>query len=94
MWRPVLMARFDGYGDEAQAATVLSIESQAQRFATMLLAPAIGLAVDSTQSSGFGGPFWPIGAVGLAVGLLLLVTSAPARKRSKGTLTETPVARS
>jgi hypothetical protein len=76
MWRPVLMARFDSYGDESQAATVLSIESQAQRFATMLLAPLIGLAIDNTQSGGIGGPFWPIGAVGLAVGLLVLVTSS------------------
>ena len=79
MWRPVLMARFDSYGDEAQAATVLSIESQAQRFATMLLAPLIGLAIDATQSGGPGGPFWPIGAVGLVVGLLVLVTSSPAK---------------
>jgi MFS family permease len=79
MWRPVLMARFDSYGDEGQAATVLSIESQAQRFATMLLAPLIGLAIDATQSGGPGGPFWPIGAVGLVVGLLVLVTSSPAR---------------
>ncbi len=79
MWRPVLMARFDSYADEAQAATVLSIESQAQRFATMLLAPLIGLAIDATQSGGPGGPFWPIGAVGLVVGLLVLVTSSPAK---------------
>jgi len=79
MWRPVLMARFDTYGDEAQAATVLSIESQAQRFATMLLAPLIGLAIDATQTGGLGGPFWPIGAVGLVVGLLVLATSSPAR---------------
>lgn len=87
MWRPVLMARFDGYGDEGQAATVLSIESQAQRFATMLLAPLIGLAIDSTQSSGFGGPFWPIGAVGLVVGLLVLVTSSPARTARRQSIT-------
>ncbi|MEE8422853.1 MAG: MFS transporter [Dehalococcoidia bacterium] len=92
MWRPVLMARFDSYGEEGQAATVLSIESQAQRFATMLLAPAIGLAVDSTQSSGVGGPFWPIGAVGLAVGLIFLITSAPAPETSGESLTETTVA--
>ena len=58
---------------------MLSIESQAQRFATMLLAPLIGLAIDATQSGGPGGPFWPIGAVGLVVGLLVLVTSSPAR---------------
>ena len=92
VWRPVLMARFDTHGDEAQAATVLSIESQAQRFATMLLAPAIGLAVDTTQSSGVGGPFWPIGAVGLAVGLLFFITSAPTRQAGSESLTETPVA--
>jgi MFS family permease len=91
MWRPVLMARFDSYGDEGQAATVLSIESQAQRLATMLLAPAIGLAVDTTQSSGAGGPFWPIGAVGLAVGLLFFLTSTPSRLTAPESLGETPV---
>ncbi|HJM89069.1 MAG TPA: MFS transporter [Dehalococcoidia bacterium] len=96
MWRPVLMARFDSYGDEGEAATVLSIESQAQRFATMLLAPAIGLAIDTTQGNDVGGPFWPIGAVGLAVGLIFFATSVAAPKPSSdpGTepLVETPVA--
>ena len=76
LWRPVLMARFDEYSNEAQGATVLSIESQARRFATMILAPLMGLAVDAAQSGGSVGPYWPLGAVGLVAAILFLLTAA------------------
>ena len=56
--------------------TVLSIESQARRFATMILAPLMGLAVDAAQSGGSVGPFWPLGAVGLVAAILFLLTAA------------------
>ena len=81
LWRPVLIARFDEHSSEAQGATVLSIESQARRFATMLLAPPLGLAVDAAQGSSSVGPFWPLGAVGLVAAIAFFVTSArrPAR---------------
>ena len=73
VWRPALISRIDAFGEEAQGATVLSIESQAQRFATMALAPLLGLAMDATQSQGLGGPFWPVGVLGVVVGLIFLV---------------------
>ena len=76
LWRPVLIARFDEYSNEAQGATVLSIESQARRFATMILAPLMGLAVDAAQSGGSVGPYWPLGAVGLVAAILFLLTAA------------------
>ncbi|MDA1061443.1 MAG: MFS transporter [Chloroflexi bacterium] len=76
LWRPVLIARFDEHSNEAQGATVLSIESQARRFATMLLAPLLGLAVDGAQGSGSVGPFWPLGAVGLVAAIAFFVTAA------------------
>lgn len=75
LWRPVLISRFDEHGDEAQGATLLSLESQSRRASTMVLAPLIGLAIDSTVRHDIGGPFWPIGAAGLVVGLLFLVAS-------------------
>ena len=79
LWRPVLISRFDEYGSEAQGATILSIESQSRRFVTMLLAPAIGLAVDTAQTQSLGGAFWPIGVVGVVVGLLFFATATPAK---------------
>lgn len=76
VWRPVLMARFDEHSNEAQGATVLSIESQARRFATMILAPLIGLAIDAAQGGAIGGPYWPLGAVGLVAAILFFLTAA------------------
>ena len=73
IWRPILVSRFDAHGKEAQGATLLSIESQSRRVATMVFAPLVGLAVDSVQAAGPGGMFWPIGALGLMVSLIMLV---------------------
>ena len=73
LWRPALISRIDAFGEESQGATVLSIESQGRRVATMALAPVLGVAMDAAQSQGIGaGPFWPIGVVGVVVGLLFL----------------------
>ena len=72
VWRPILISRFDLHGDELQGASLLSIESQAQRIATMILAPLIGLAVDRVAAGGVGGRFWPVAAVGLLVSLFFL----------------------
>jgi len=66
-WRPVIISRFDRHSAAARGATILSIESQSQRLATMVFAPLIGYAVDATTAHGFGGPFWPIGALGALV---------------------------
>ncbi len=71
-WRPVLISRFDASGDDAQGATLLSIESQGRRLATMGMAPALGLAVDHVRAAGPDGEFWPVGMLGviLALGFL------------------------
>jgi len=79
VWRPALISRIDAFGGEAQGATVLSIESQSRRFATMGLAPLLGLAMDTAQQEGLGGPFWPIGVLGVVVGLLFLLALAAAK---------------
>lgn len=80
LWRPILISRFDVHGDESQGASLLSIESQAQRIATMLLAPPLGLAVDWARSDGTGGAFWPIGALGLVVALAFFATARRPRE--------------
>ena len=75
-WRPVLISRFDGHSTEAQGAIILSIESQSRRFSTMIVAPLMGLAIDTTRTGGLGnGEFWPIGIVGVVVGLLFFLTA-------------------
>ncbi len=57
LWRPALISRFDAHSSAQAGATVLSIESQAQTVATMLLAPALGFAVDRLG-------LWPVGLAG------------------------------
>ena len=75
-WRPVLISRFDEHSTEEQGATILSIESQSRRFATMIVAPLMGLAIDTVQQEQIGaGAFWPIGVIGVIVGLAFLVTA-------------------
>lgn len=66
-WRPVLISRFDEHSSEAAGATVLSIESQAKTFATMICAPLLGLAVDLARNGATTGGFWPIGLTGLLI---------------------------
>ena len=67
--------RFDLHGDESQGAVILSVESQSQRVATVILAPLLGLALDWSTGNDIGGAFWPLGVVGLSVSLLLFVTA-------------------
>ena len=74
LWRPGLLSRFDAQGSEAQGATLLSIESQSRRAATLIVAPVLGLAIDQVRARGLGGPFWPIGGLGLAVPLGFLLS--------------------
>ncbi len=80
VWRPVIISRFDSHSDERQGATVLSIESQAQSIATMATAPVLGLAIDMVAAHGLGGAFWPAGAIGLLVALLMQGPGAPWRR--------------
>ncbi len=79
MWRPILISRFDAHGDESQGASLLSIESQAQRVATMVLAPLLGLAVDWVQNGGPGGQFWPVGAAGAVISIAFFATTLTRR---------------
>ncbi len=72
IWRPILIGRFETFATETHGATVLSIESQAKSFTTMIVAPLLGLAVDSVSASGTGGSFWPVTAVVAIVALLVL----------------------
>jgi len=69
LWRPILLSRLDSCTSEAQGATILSIESQARRTATIVVAPLLGLAVDAVQAHQFGGAFWPAGVLGATVAL-------------------------
>lgn len=76
IWRPVLIARFHALSDDSKSATVLSIESQAKSVATMVIAPALGIAVDLAKSSDLGATeFWPVGVLGAVLALLFLLTA-------------------
>lgn len=71
IWRPILISRFDAHGSDTHAATTLSIESQAQRLAAIIIAPVLGLIIDTTAGGGLsdwsGGPLWPIGVLGMLI---------------------------
>lgn len=77
LWRPILISRFDAHSRENQGATILSIESQSQRVATMILAPLLGVLVDWTWASGIG--VWPVGLAGLLLAAPFALRRAPAR---------------
>jgi len=72
-WRPILIGRIDSVGNEDYGATVMSVESQAKRSAAIVLAPLIGLAVDGAHALESGGDFWPIGLIGLAVVVFMMI---------------------
>jgi MFS family permease len=65
LWRPIQIARFDVWTPEEHGATVLSIENQAKTVSTMVVAPALGLAVDAVMARGLGGELWPVAALGV-----------------------------
>ena len=79
-WRPILMGRLDKVTDTASGATLLSVEHQARGVAAMIGAPLIGFLVDTASSNGSVTAYWPIGAVGVAV--TLLITLAMGRNKS------------
>lgn len=54
VWRPVLISRFDAHGSALQGASLMSIESQARRVATMVVAPVLGVAVDAVGARAAG----------------------------------------
>lgn len=73
LWRPILITRFDQHGGDWQGATLLSVESQARRVATLVLAPAMGWCVDTVQRQGWGGEFWPVGAFGVVIAAVFVL---------------------
>jgi len=81
LWRPILISRFDEYATETHGATVLSIESQAKSVSTILAAPLLGIAVDFINRHGFGGEFWPVGAVGALIAFIMLATANSHRRQ-------------
>ena len=81
LWRPILISRFDRHGPETHGASLLSIENQGRRASTMIIAPVLGLAIDAVahRAGDFGGVgggiYWPIGALGLVISVVMLVTA-------------------
>ena len=75
LWRPVLISRFDTHGSAIQGASLLSVESQARRVATMIMAPILGYAVDAAIAAESVNPWWPVGALGLLCSILFFAKS-------------------
>ncbi len=73
LWRPILIGRFDTHGDIAQGASLMSVESQGRRVATMFVAPVLGLAVDLAREHDPATSMWPVGCVGLAIAIVFVV---------------------
>ena len=77
IWRPILISRFDEHTQAKKGATVLSIESGAQRLSTLLVAPFLGLWIDHLtgleNGSATGAQYWPIGVVGAVAAIAMWV---------------------
>ena len=66
-WRPGLISRFNEQSTPEMSATILSIEAQSKSFATIILAPSLGLLVDMV------GNFSPVGIVGACIAVAILL---------------------
>ena len=73
LWRPILTSRIYAEVEPARGATLLSIESQSHRIATVVLAPLFGWLVDT------GGSFAPAAALAAAVALAFRLRGAAVR---------------
>jgi len=73
LWRPILITRFDTCGGAFQGATLLSIESQARRLATMMIAPILGWAVDKASVGTAHENLWPVGVAGVVISLAFIL---------------------
>ena len=82
LWRPIQISRFDHYTTDEKGATVLSVESQAKSFGTMIMAPILGLAVDFSIHYLNVGEYWPVGALGMILALPFIVYH-PLKKQIK-----------
>ncbi len=81
LFRPVLVGRIDAESQAVGKATVLSLESQGSSLTAVLLAPAVGLAVDQARALASGRGLWAVGLVGGLVALSLLRPRGGARRR-------------
>lgn len=63
-WRPILIGRIDKQTQSGRGATILSLESQAQRITTLFVGPIAGLLVDFARRDGVPGNFWPLALIG------------------------------
>ncbi|GAB5405630.1 MAG: hypothetical protein Aurels2KO_38610 [Aureliella sp.] len=63
-WRPILIGRIDKQTQSGRGATILSLESQAQRLTTLVVGPIAGLLVDFARRDGVPGNFWPLALIG------------------------------
>jgi len=81
-WRPLIISRFDSYSPETHGTSVLSVESQSQTLAKMILAPALGFVVDQIASAGpgSGGKFWPIAAAGVLISAYMVFSARPGNR--------------
>ncbi|MFK7766937.1 MAG: MFS transporter [Mariniblastus sp.] len=75
IWRPILISRFDTLSEAHEGATILSLESQSQRAATMVLAPLMGLIIDHASAPSTISRFWPIGVVGGAIAITMYLST-------------------
>ncbi len=80
VWRPILVSRLDEHSDAQHGATVLSIESQARKLTTLVVAPALGFVIDALEGGSTSTPFWPIGLLGGCVAFVF-VCRRPSVKR-------------
>jgi len=69
LYRPILVSRFDDRSEPRFGATLLSVEAQAGSLATVVLAPLMGLAVDTA------GGLWPVGAIAAGIALMVALSS-------------------
>jgi MFS family permease len=85
LFRPILVSRVDALGERKSAATVLSIESQATSTAAMLLAPLLGVLVDTARATGHPAEsaLWPVAAVGVLASSLILTLLRPPKQSSR-----------
>jgi MFS family permease len=85
LFRTVQLARYDDQCPPQLAATVLSLESQAQALALAVAAPLVGWAIDSTtENAGDASALWPAAAFAVVGAAGFCVARAFARPASAG----------
>ena len=76
IWRPILVSRVADQVDDANMATILSVESQAKSLGVAVLAPLIGWCIDIAPAPY---QFVPIALAGLLIAATALLRSPPAK---------------